>query len=157
MTVSALKKIFGYKKWAGEEILAAVGEIADQVENQHNCLRILNHIYVVDRIFYAHLNGEKHGYETTNTAHTPTVGELKTLFCHSDEQYLTFVEGLRDATLTHQIAFQFTDGDEGLMSREEMLIHVSLHGAYHRGAVGEILKKAGADVPRDLFSRYLKV
>jgi uncharacterized damage-inducible protein DinB len=31
----------------------------------------LNHIYVVEDIFKAHLNGEKHGYDTRNTKETP--------------------------------------------------------------------------------------
>lgn len=40
------------------------------------------------------------------------------------------------AELDESISFNFTDGDVGTMTREEMLFHVITHGAYHRGNVG---------------------
>jgi uncharacterized damage-inducible protein DinB len=49
----------------------------------------------------------------------------------------------------------FTDGDRGCMSRREMLTHVAIHGAYHRGEVGRLLKQMPAPVPWDTFAVFL--
>ena len=54
-----------------------------------------------------------------------------------------------------ELAFQFTDGDQGCMSREEMLFHVITHGAYHRGNVGQMLKGIDVAPPRDLLTKFL--
>ena len=43
----------------------------------------------------------------------------------------------------------------GRMTREEMLLHVITHGAYHRGQVGQILRAAEVLPPRDIFTRFL--
>jgi uncharacterized damage-inducible protein DinB len=64
---------------------------------------------------------------------------------------------MSDEALAASLSFQFTDGDAGRMSREEMLFHVLTHGAYHRGSVGQVLKSIFVVPPRDLFTRFLHV
>jgi uncharacterized damage-inducible protein DinB len=41
------------------------------------------------------------------------------------------------------------------MSRQEMLTHVAVHGTYHRGEVGRILRQLSAPLPWDTFAVYL--
>jgi uncharacterized damage-inducible protein DinB len=41
------------------------------------------------------------------------------------------------------------------MARQEMLIHILLHGAYHRGEVGRILAEAGLTPPWDTYAVHL--
>jgi len=45
---------------------------------------MLNHIYVVDRIFQSHLLGEQHGYSATNTDATPGLDELQFAVAETD-------------------------------------------------------------------------
>lgn len=49
----------------------------------------------------------------------------------------------------------FTDGDSGLVRREEILLHIITHGGYHRGAVDEVIRSASVASPRDLYTRFL--
>ena len=55
-------------------------------------------------------------------------------------------------SLSQSIAFVFTDGDQGYMTREEMLTHVVTHTGYHRGEAGRLLTQAAA---RDGHGVYL--
>jgi uncharacterized damage-inducible protein DinB len=57
--------------------------------------------------------------------------------------------------LCESVAFVFTDGDHGCMSREEMLTHVVTHAGYHRGEVGQIMKQLSIELPWDTFAVYL--
>ena len=72
-----------------------------------------------------------------------------------DAGLMHFSETANEQTLAEQIDFLFTDGDAGRMSRQEMLMHLITHGAYHRGQVGQLLKTAGMAPPRDLLTRFL--
>ena len=63
--------------------------------------------------------------------------------------------GWRRSSSKRRLPFVFTDGANGLMSREEMLAHVATHGGYHRGAVGRIMAQADVPPPRDIFTVYL--
>ncbi len=156
-TTTLLHSLFKYKAWSNEQLffeLAKVDPVA-QHEARHNAIRLLNHIYVVDQIFAAHLSRAAQSFTATNTTETPTLEALRDGVAMLDAWYVDHSIDLSPEQLTENIAFTFTDGDKGLMTREEMLTHVSLHGAYHRGGAGRIMNVAGTPPPRDLYARFL--
>ena len=152
-----LQSLFAYKAWINAETFEQVAKVdaAAQGEARHLAIRILNHVYVVDRIFAAHLTGASHSYAATNTPETPQLEQLRSAVAESDAWYVRYIQSLAPTALGGVIDFTFTDGDRGRMTREEMLVHVSTHGAYHRGGVGRILRQAGVEPPRDLFTTHL--
>ncbi len=156
MSVSMLQSLFGQKAWANTELFDVLATVTAEAE-LHTAIRTLNHIYVVDRIFRAHLLGEAHGYDATNTKETPTLAALRANVVETDAWYQRYVAGLDDAALAEPVRFRFTDGDTGTMSREEILLHVITHGGYHRGNVGQILKNISVAPPRDLLTKFLHV
>ncbi len=152
-----LQSLFQYKTWSNQKLFAELGKLDPQTQQAeiHAALRILNHIYVVDRIFAAHLSGEPHAYTATNTSETPTLAELQAAVSASDAWYLDYVRAVPAMSLTENLEFTFTDGAAGRMSREEIFAHVITHGGYHRGAVGRIMAQIQAPPPRDTFTVYL--
>jgi uncharacterized damage-inducible protein DinB len=156
-SASLLISLFQYKAWANQELfveLRRLDPLTQQAE-LHAALRVLNHIYVVDRIFVANLQGQAHGYSATNTAETPTLDQLQQAVQASDAWYLDYMAGLSAEQLSERIAFSFVDGDAGRMSREEMLAHIVTHGGYHRGAVGRIMAQLDIAPPRDIYTKFL--
>ena len=152
-----LLSLFKYKAWANEELFAELAKVDAEAHKaeRHTAIRLLNHIYVVDRIFVGHLSGVPHGYEGTNTPETPTLDALRDAVATTDSWYVQYVESLPPEKLAEAVPFKFTDGLGACMTREEMLAHVTAHGAYHRGAVGRIMAQLGNPPPRDLYTRYL--
>lgn len=156
-TPSVLRSLFSYKAWANDELFAALAEVdAEKYPAEaNNAIRILNHVYVVDCIFKAHLTGSAHGHTATNTKETPTLHALAAAVKEVDAWFLAYVNSLPSTLLKEQVHFVFTDGDAGLMSREEMLLHVITHGGYHRGAAGQVMRTASVAPPRDIYTRFL--
>ena len=154
---TVLLSLFQYKAWANEELFTELEKLdpATQQADRHTAIRLLNHIYVVDRIFAAHLGGQTPAYGATNTPETPALAELRSAVVRSDAWFIDHVRELPAERLSESIAFSFTDGASGRMSREEMLLHVATHGSYHRGAVGRVMAQAGVPAPRDIFTVYL--
>jgi uncharacterized damage-inducible protein DinB len=159
MTQKILFTLFAQKSWTNRELFDAVASVTDEdhAAARETATRTLNHIYIVDQIFRAHLTGEKHGYTATNTPETPDLGELHFAVAETDGWFEKYVATVSDATLAEKISFQFTDGDSGTMTREEMLFHVLSHGSYHRGNVGQVLKGMSVPPPRDLLTKFLHV
>ena len=157
MSKTVLKSLFAQKSWANGELFEVLATAAPSTPAGplQTALRTLNHIYVVDRIFRSHLKGETHGYAATNTTATPELGALNFAVAETDLWFEDYLAGVSDASLTESLAFRFTDGDAGRMTREEMLTHVITHGAYHRGNVGQVLKSIEITPPRDLFTKFL--
>src|SRR5258706_12462774 len=71
-----------YNKWANELIYTAVAALPPGEATKprqtlfKSIVHTLNHIYVIDRIFQAHLEGRPHGYLSRNTAEHPPLPEL---------------------------------------------------------------------------------
>ena len=157
MSKTILTALFAQKSWANGELFEVLSTASPSTHAGpvQTALRLLNHLFVVDRIFRAHLLGEKHGYAATNTTATPELGALKFAVAETDLWFEDYVAGISNASLAESVVFQFTDGDTGRMTREEMLTHVITHGAYHRGNVGQVLKGIEITPPRDLFTKFL--
>lgn len=153
MGAALLQSLFRQKAAINEEFFAVLGTVA--AGDRHEAIRLMNHIHIVDRIFAAHLRGEPHGYTATNTPETPALETLHSAVRESDRWFVDRAGNLTPAQLAERVAFTFTDGLRGCMSREEMLAHVITHGSYHRGEVGQMLKRLSIAPPRDLFTAYL--
>jgi len=154
--ITTLERLFRYKAQANDEILAAMRGFDDAAPAREIAVRVLNHTYVVDRIFAAVLTGAGHGYGSANASEMPALAELSGAVKASDELYIGYVSGLDEAQLLERIDFTFTDGEPGRMSREEMLLHVAIHGASHRGQVGWMLMENAVAPPAgDRFTSYL--
>ena len=159
MTQRILQSLFAQKTWANRELFDVMAPLppAEHAASHHAAVRTLNHIYVVDRIFRAHLRGEVHPYKATNTPETPDIGALHFAVTETDLWFENYVATVEAQALQQSLSFRFTDGDAGKMTREEMLFHVLTHGTYHRGNVGQLLRGMSIAPPRDLYTKFLHV
>ncbi|HBF31722.1 DinB family protein [Rhizobium sp.] len=148
---------FSYQAWANNAFLDAL-ETLDRTQHEaehHQARRLINHTHVVAQIFAAHLLGRPHGYTSDNTAETPELAELRSAVAASDQWYLDYVRSIAPEQRCETIAFSFTDGDKGTMTREEVLAHLIMHGSYHRGEISRILAQTSAQLPWDTFAVFL--
>ncbi|RRI05981.1 damage-inducible protein DinB [Mesorhizobium tamadayense] len=152
-----LKSLLAYQAWANDELLEKLGCLDPRrnAKERHAALRLMNHIHVVSRIFAAHLTGVAHGYASDNTEETPEPAELRAAMVEGDRWYLDYLETVLERQLSEPVAFTFTDGDKGCMTRQEMLTHVVLHGSYHRGEIGRMLAGIAVAPPWDTYAVHL--
>ena len=84
MTVRSARMLARYNQWADRLIFEAVAALpGDEATRPRvglfkTMVHMLNHNYVIDRVFQAHLEGRAHGYGARNTPEPPTLAELST-------------------------------------------------------------------------------
>ena len=138
-----------YKTWANQRIFSMVSDLPyEEATRQRatrfgNVIHTLNHVYVIDRIFQAHLLGQSHGYTARNTPTHPPLADLRTAVGILDAWYCEYADKLGAEDLEQIIRFEFIGGGNGAMTRHEMLLHVVNHGTYHRGFVGDMMYQSG--------------
>lgn len=149
--------MFAYQAWANTELFDCLERLAPTAHRPEvrGMLRLIDHNFVVADIFAAHLAGTGHGYATDGHAEPPPLPDLRAAVAASDRWYLDYVDRASPAELSEAVAFTFTDGDAGRMTRAEMLGHVVMHGGYHRGEVGRLLRQLAITPPWDTFAVYL--
>ncbi|MDZ7926349.1 MAG: DinB family protein [Agrobacterium sp.] len=152
-----LSSLLGYHAWANRDLFEKLRELdPDQnASERHTAIRLINHCYVVARIFSGHLSGTAHGFLSDNTEATPQLTDLARDVEALDGWYLDYIEKTSPEALSEFVAFIFTDGDKGYMSRAEMISHMVLHAGIHRGEVARILSQLRITPPWDTFAVFL--
>ena len=152
-----LQTLYGYQAWANRDLLdkLALLDETTQATERETALRLVSHQHVVARIFAAHLAGTNHGYTSDDTTETPSLDELRAAVAATGRWYQDYVRTASPEMLSEAVAFSFTDGDKGCMTRQEMLLHVALHSAVHRGEACRILWQLSITPPWDTFAVYL--
>ncbi len=148
---------FSYKKWANIELLA-FGERQLHLlpeDDANFFIRILNHTSVVDSLFISRISGTQEQFAADNTVETPSLSELRDRMEENDSWLVKFAESTSPTDLERIIAFQYTDGDYGRLSIDEILLHLLTHGSNHRGMASRVLASHGLERPKDTFSRFL--
>ena len=142
-----------YNAWANRLIFDAVAALPPgEAEKPRkslfkNMVHMLNHNYVIDRIFQAHLEGRAHGYTARNTPDHPPLAELWRAQQEIDAWYVARYDAMTRAELEETIRFTFVGGGEGAMTRGEILLHLVNHTSYHRGFVAEMFYQVPAQPP----------
>jgi uncharacterized damage-inducible protein DinB len=153
ITTRTARMLARYNAWANQLLFDAVaalpaGEATKERKSLFkNMVHTLNHNYVIDRIWQAHLEGRSHGYATRNTPDHPPLAELWRAQQETDRWYATWCDALSDAALDERVHFTLIGGNPGVMTRGEILLHVVNHTSYHRGFVADLFYQVPARPP----------
>src|SRR5262245_16204749 len=144
MTPQPYSQLVDVKRWADRGLYEVVSRNIGRLsaDDAVLVLRILDHINVVDRIFQHHLQGLPHKFAAPRSERLPELLTLTNSANEVDDWYVSYVGGLSQSEFDAPVVFLFTNGTRACMRRGEIILHVCLHGTYHRGNAGVILQKS---------------
>jgi uncharacterized damage-inducible protein DinB len=158
MTHVPYTQLIETKRWADRGLYDAVSRNFEHLnpEEGRTMLRVLDHIHTVDRIFQHHLQGVPHTFKAARSETLPTLATLAQGSREVDDWYSSYVRGLASDDFEEPIDFVFTSGKQARMKRGEIILHVCMHGTYHRGNAGAVLQLQGLTPSRDSLTDYLE-
>lgn len=145
MDAATARMLARYKQWSNGVMFDAVAALPEGEAEKprptlfRNMVHTLNHNYVIDRIWQAHLEGREHGYEARNTRDHPPLAELARLQGELDAWYVAWADAQSDASLAETVHYTLIGGNQGAMTRGEILLHLVMHVNYHRGFVSDMI------------------
>ena len=162
LTNATARMLTRYNAWSNKLMYDAVAALPEGEATKErtslfkNIVHTLNHIYVIDVIWQAHLEGRAHGYTARNTPGHPPLVELWRAQQEVDQWYIDWSDKLSDAALDEALAFELIGGNKGVMTRGEMLLHVVTHTSYHRGFAADLFFQVPARPPTMDLPVYLR-
>jgi uncharacterized damage-inducible protein DinB len=150
-----------YRMWADQLTFDAVaalppGEAAkERPTHFKTMIGTLNHIYLVDLIWQAHLEGRDHGFESRDLVLHEGLPELRKAQQAVNQWYIDWSDGQSAQSLDESVRFRFISGERGTMARGDILLHVVNHATYHRGWIAEMFFQVPARNPTTDLSVYL--
>jgi uncharacterized damage-inducible protein DinB len=147
-----------FKRWADSALYEVVGAHFDRLpgEDAAIMLRILDHIHVVDKIFQHHLQGLPHDFKASRSETLPEFSALAQSVRETNGWYASYPATLSSEDFQQPLDFTFVNGTPARMRRGEILLHVCLHGTYHRGNAGLLLHKNGIAPNDDRVTDFLE-
>jgi uncharacterized damage-inducible protein DinB len=137
-------RLFEHLAWADAKVLES--------------LRAAHSVLKKDMDLYAHVLGSEHVWlsringTTTQFAVWPslTLDEGERLGRANASAYQKLASELTPETSKRPITYRNSAGDQFTSTLEDILTHVSMHGAYHRGQIAASLRAAGdTPIPTD--------
>ena len=153
-----LLSLLDYNVWANEEYFKQIRDLpADEVTKQrqslmNNILISVNHLLVIDKVWLGHMKGEKHSFEKLQTVLHDNLDDLMAAKKEMDRKIRSYVSGLSEDDLEEVIEYELIGGNQGSLPRYLIITHLAIHGAFHRGFIGDMFGQipvvpAGQDIP----------
>ena len=133
-----------YNQWADQLLFDAVAALPQDEPTKERptlfktMVRTLNHNYLIDVMWQAHLEGRDHGYTRRDVVLHPELADLWTAQQKMHGWFIDWSDKQTETTLAEDVAFTLTGGNKGVMTRGEILMHVVNHHTYHRGWVSDL-------------------
>ena len=148
-----MKMLTRYKAWADQRLYQSLSDLPEDelIAGRRivfgSILRTLNHVYAMDLVWQAHLEGKPHTFSTRRPEICPEFSELRDAQRRIDDWYVSYADGLYPAAGDVVVDFTFIGGGSGSMSRIEILLHVMNHTTYHRGHIADMIYQIPAEPP----------
>lgn len=130
--------MYEHLNWANQRILETLQSIEDK--NQE-VSRLFSHILLAEKVWITRLRG-------LDSSRLPIWSEVDIEVCaelvmQNKESLTTFLTNLSNTDLDKLISYTNSKGKEFKNSIRDILIHVALHGQYHRGQINSRLRADG--------------
>jgi uncharacterized damage-inducible protein DinB len=134
-----LTRLVEHMAWADARALKALRKSEGASELAHSELA---HVLGAEHVWLARLEGRP---ATVAVWPELSVDECEALARETQAGFRAFVERQDDTTLERTVHYRNSAGAEFDSKVSDILLHVALHGSYHRGKVAVALRASGAE------------
>ena len=137
--IAHFRRQFAYDSWANGAVLSACRKASSE-PSFTRALQLLSHIVSAERLWLERLQGHaqslpvwpEFGMERC-AAEIPALGSM----------WKDYLASLSDTTLDGRISYKNSKGEAWASSVQDVLTHVIMHSAYHRGQVASVIRDGG--------------
>ena len=132
-----LRRLFRYDEWANQEVMASFNAAGSAPPRS---LKLMAHVLGAEYLWFSRMEGTK-----SPLAVWP---DLSLADC---EQYASrlariwsdYLDTLTAEQLSRPVTYTNSKGERWTNSVEDILMHVAMHSAYHRGQIAADMRAAG--------------
>jgi uncharacterized damage-inducible protein DinB len=141
--LETIRQLLAYGGWANARILPALSSTS---RHHQKALHLLAHLLVAERIWLLRLEGE----DTSTINKSPEFSgvECEDLANENQKEYTRLLGSLSEDDLHSLATYRNFKGAEFHTPIGEILMHVALHGTYHRGQIAIAMREEGG-IPVD--------
>jgi uncharacterized damage-inducible protein DinB len=132
-----LRRQFAYDEWANREVLNAIR--AASGTNQRS-LQLMSHILAAELVWLERLKQQP---QSVPVWPEPDLAQCEAQAARLGEQWLEFLDLITAGDVSQSISYKNTKGEQWTNTIVDILTHVVMHSAYHRGQIASHMRANG--------------
>ena len=140
MSPESLARLFDYDTAAARELLDA---LRDQPATEEHVRAVFAHMLAARRVWIERLQND--GRSETPVWPSLDWDECEALIDENDEAYTAYLAEVSASDLEAPVSYQNSAGREFANRPVDILMHVIVHGGYHRGQIAQSVRRAGGE------------
>jgi len=138
MTSGAVSRLYGHMRWADTRVREALRDTPGALVER--ALELYGHVLGAEHVWLARLRQEK---ATVTVWPRLSVNEAARLADEVHAGFDGFLTALKPGGLDRDVTYTNSAGQEFTSRVEDILVHVAMHGSYHRGQVALLVRDGG--------------
>jgi len=138
MTIENMKRLFAYDAWGNRAVLDSL-RLATLSPSSRACA-ILAHLVGAGRLWLDRIHGRAAAGEIWPTL---SFDECDAGFRELESAWAKSLDAMKPEELERKITYFNSRGERWESTRGDVLMHVILHGTYHRGQIAVLVREAG--------------
>lgn len=136
-----LRRQFAYDEWANREVLKAIRSAGgeNQPANKRS-LQLISHIMAAERVWLDRLKQQP---QSVPVWPEPDLVQCEAQAAELGGLWLAFLDLITAGDVSQSITYKNTKGEEWTSTIVDVLTHVVLHSAYHRGQIATHMRANG--------------
>jgi len=131
------RRHFTYDEWANREVLAGLRASAQSATRP---LQLLAHILSAERLWLERLKQQPQTFPVWPDF---TLDQCEQKITELAQLWREYLAQLSPTELSKKISYQNSKGEPYTSTVEDVVTHVALHSAYHRGQIASLMRAAG--------------
>ncbi len=132
-----IKKLYAHIFWADARVVESFLTLPD---SGVRALEIFGHVLGAEHVWLARLRQQPASVPVWPTL---SIEQCSTLALQNQQGYNQFIDSLDSHDFGREIAYTNSAGLTFRSTVEDILLHVALHGGYHRGQVALLVRSSG--------------
>lgn len=140
-----LRRQFSYDEWANREVLNAIHAAAEQTAGENSAanrrsLQLMSHILAAELLWLERLKQQP---QSVPVWPEPDLAQCEAQASKLGGQWLEFLDLITAGDVSQSISYTNSKGEQWTSTIVDILTHVVLHSAYHRGQIASHMRASG--------------
>lgn len=137
-----LRRQFAFDEWANREVLNAIRAAggANQSSVNHRSLQLMSHILAAERVWLERLKQQP---QSVPVWPEPDLAQCEAEAAELGGLWLAFLDLITAGDVSQSISYKNSKGEPWTSTIVDVLTHVIMHSAYHRGQIASHMRAGG--------------
>jgi uncharacterized damage-inducible protein DinB len=176
MTTKGIRRMYAHLEWANQRLLGSLTAPAPQrdhpayrlfshvgllqragqtpLSHVRPAMRVLSHLVASERVWLLRLLEQDSGGQAIWP--TLTAEEVEALARANALGYRRLLDTLTDSDLSRPVEYTNQQGRRYRTAIGDILVHVAMHGSYHRGQIASAMRDAGGEPVNTDYITYVR-